>query len=395
MLFNMRYTKETFIQRAQEVHGDLYDYSQVVYVNGTTPVTLKCPVHNEFEIKPAYHLQGGGCPVCAKLRALEGARKPMTAEAKEKRRQTNLRKYGATTFAGSKEAQKLRDEGKGAWSKDARKRAAKTCEERFGAKTWAESDIGRKMAKDMCASAEVRQQMSERAKSDVARQHYQETSQKHFGVDHWTKSTKGKQRLHELFFTDEERKARSERMLSEEVQAKIQKTSLERYGTPYYWQSEEGRMRLKRLLNTQDVQDRIIATKKKRGTLNSSKAEKMAYELLIERFGQQDVICQYRTDARYPFACDFYIPSEDLFIELNASWLHGFHWFDDQNEDDISRLNMLMEKAEAGKPMYQRAVYIWTYDDLRKRQIAEDNHIHYLVFWDNDLTDFKAWLNNF
>ena len=33
-------TTEDFIRRAEEVHGDKYDYSKVNYVNGKTKVTI-------------------------------------------------------------------------------------------------------------------------------------------------------------------------------------------------------------------------------------------------------------------------------------------------------------------------------------------------------------------
>ena len=36
-----------------------------------------------------------------------------------------------------------------------------------------------------------------------------------------------------------------------------------------------------------------------------------------------DVIYDVIVDGRYPYYCDFYIPSEDLFIELNAHPSHG------------------------------------------------------------------------
>jgi len=32
--------------------------------------------------------------------------------------------------------------------------------------------------------------------------------------------------------------------------------------------------------------------------------------------------------------CDFYIPSEDLFIELNRHWSHGGHFYDPNNIED-------------------------------------------------------------
>ncbi len=388
----MRYQKDTFLSRAKEIYDNKYDYSKVVYVNQSTPITIVCPKHGGYMRTPSYHLRGGECPVCAREHMLRACRKPMSDEAKEKRRQTNLRRYGATTFAGSQQAQKLYADGKGPWAKDAREKAKKTCEQRFGAKTWAESDIGIAIAKERCMSKEYRAEMSRRSRSDEARQHYAETSYIHHGAKHWTQSSDGKQRLHDMFSTEQERAARSERMLSPDVKAKIRATSMERYGVPYYWQSEDARKRLKELLNTERVQQQIIETKKARGTINSSKPERLAYELLVDKFGKDDVESQYNKDARYPYACDFYIRSLDLFIELNATWLHCGHWFDEHNEDDLQKLQMLFDKAQESKPMYKRAIYIWTYDDLRKRQTAIENHINYLVFWDNDLNDFKEWL---
>lgn len=378
----MPYDAKEFLSRAKQVHGDRYDYSRVEYQNATTPVVIICPEHGEFKKAPYRHLQGSGCPRCTKIRA------------EQKRQQTMLARYGATTFAGSREAKALREAGGGPWSKAARDKAASTCVEKFGAKTWAESDIGIETARENASGPEARKQMSERAKSQAAREHYAQTSRRNCGADHWTQTGQGRERLHKMFSTDEERQARSDRMKLVEVQEKIRATSVERYGTPYYWQSPEGRSRLKVLLNNDEVQAKIIATKKRRGTLNSSKAEKEAYELLTAKFGKDDVDVQYKTDPRYPYACDFYVRSLDLFIELNASWLHGFHWFDETNRDDLVRLDEIVEKASQGKPMYERAVYIWTYDDLRKRATAEANGLNYLVFWDNDLTDFKKWLTS-
>ncbi len=58
-------TTEIFIQKAQEIHGDLYDYSQTVYVNGATKVKINCHTHGEFEQRSDSHLSARGCPVCA------------------------------------------------------------------------------------------------------------------------------------------------------------------------------------------------------------------------------------------------------------------------------------------------------------------------------------------
>jgi hypothetical protein len=56
--------KETFVEKAKEIHGDKYDYSKVNYVKNNVKVTLICPIHGEFDIVPNAHLMGRGCKKC-------------------------------------------------------------------------------------------------------------------------------------------------------------------------------------------------------------------------------------------------------------------------------------------------------------------------------------------
>lgn len=58
-------TKEWFVGKAIEVHGDKYDYSKVEYKNNRTKVSIICPEHGEFCQVPSSHLSGHGCPKCA------------------------------------------------------------------------------------------------------------------------------------------------------------------------------------------------------------------------------------------------------------------------------------------------------------------------------------------
>ena len=58
-------TKEEFVKKAQEVHGDYYDYSKVEYKNNSTKVIIICPKHGEFEQRPSKHLSGQGCSKCS------------------------------------------------------------------------------------------------------------------------------------------------------------------------------------------------------------------------------------------------------------------------------------------------------------------------------------------
>lgn len=80
------------------------------------------------------------------------------------------------------------------------------------------------------------------------------------------------------------------------------------------------------------------------------------------------------------------------FIESNAHWTHGEHWFDERNPLDVDKMCMWLSKSR-NSCYYQQAVQTWTERDLMKRQCAVDNGLNYLVFWDSDLTDARAFLN--
>ena len=58
-------TKEEFIEKARKIHGDKYDYSEVVYKNNKTNVWIICPIHGGFWQTPKNHLKGCNCPRCA------------------------------------------------------------------------------------------------------------------------------------------------------------------------------------------------------------------------------------------------------------------------------------------------------------------------------------------
>ena len=65
-----KHTKEEFIKQANIIHGiGRYDYSKVVYKNNYTEVCIICKNHDEdyeFYQRPNNHLNGQGCPKCAK-----------------------------------------------------------------------------------------------------------------------------------------------------------------------------------------------------------------------------------------------------------------------------------------------------------------------------------------
>lgn len=61
-----RKSTSEFIKEALLVHGDIYDYSKVVYKNIQTKVTIICPKHGEFYPTPNNFIgKASTCPKCA------------------------------------------------------------------------------------------------------------------------------------------------------------------------------------------------------------------------------------------------------------------------------------------------------------------------------------------
>ena len=58
-------TTEDFINEANKVHNNLYDYSNVNYINATNKIIITCKIHGEFEQSPTNHLRGNGCHKCS------------------------------------------------------------------------------------------------------------------------------------------------------------------------------------------------------------------------------------------------------------------------------------------------------------------------------------------
>ena len=54
------------IKRFKKVHGDKYNYSNMIYKSLESAVKIICPKHGYFYQKPVNHWTGSGCPKCSK-----------------------------------------------------------------------------------------------------------------------------------------------------------------------------------------------------------------------------------------------------------------------------------------------------------------------------------------
>jgi hypothetical protein len=57
-------TTAEFVDKAQLVHNNKYNYSLVTYTTALEKIIVKCPTHGDFEQKANNHLNGQGCPHC-------------------------------------------------------------------------------------------------------------------------------------------------------------------------------------------------------------------------------------------------------------------------------------------------------------------------------------------
>lgn len=65
-LNNKQFDDTYFLSKFTEKHKNLYSYTKTKNIHRHGSITCTCQKHGDFEIKTAYHLNGGGCPMCAK-----------------------------------------------------------------------------------------------------------------------------------------------------------------------------------------------------------------------------------------------------------------------------------------------------------------------------------------
>lgn len=182
---------------------------------------------------------------------------------------------------------------------------------------------------------------------------------------------------------------------------KAKATMQERYGVDYFSQSKKFKKLWPKNGGDPEFNNKIrekeYNTKKENNSFNTSKPEERILSLLIEKFGEEDVVSQYKED-RYPYKCDFYIKSLDLFIEYQGTWTHGGHPFNKRSVKDKEKLKVLKERSTSlnfkgeEKNYYDIAIYVWTKLDPAKRKIAKKNNLNWLEFFSEQ--DVINWLED-
>ena len=326
-------TTEEFIERAKFLHGDRYDYSKVNYSSMHDNVTIICRLHGEFFQTPNNHLKGHGCTICRKYEERCLLLEDVLSRFIDAH--GNKYDYSQVEYVNSKTPVKI-----------------------------------------ICP---------------VHGEFYQKP-EKHMSGQGCPKCRKNHKHTLESFVAC----AREVHGNLYDYSKVVYKKSIEKvciidkeYGE--FWQRPDAHLRGEG--HPLRKAEKCYRTKKKNHSFHVSKPEAEVYEVLKCKFGENNVLREFRSE-KYPFACDFYIPSLDVYIELNIHVTHGFHWFDEHNEKDLERLELLKQRSQS-RSLYEKMIYIWTVHDLKKREFAVHNNLNYLVFWKDNLEDFYQWFDNF
>jgi len=164
------------------------------------------------------------------------------------------------------------------------------------------------------------------------------------------------------------------------VLEKTRKTILKNYSSlENFYKLKGNKNKVAWEINHKDILDKVIKTKTENNSFNTSKPEDRYYQYLVQKYGRDHVFRQYK-DNRYPFSCDFYIDSEDLFIELNLHWTHGGHLYNSENLEDNIILDIWKEKAEQSE-FFKNAIHIWTVKDVEKYNTFIKNKLNFKIYY--------------
>ena len=171
---------------------------------------------------------------------------------------------------------------------------------------------------------------------------------------------------------------------------KMKETCLAKYGSTSWLNSEDRKNRYF------ELKTKINETKHKNHTFTRSKAESVVYNILRKIFDKGDILCQYISEE-YPFDCDFYIKSINTYIEYQGFYTHGGHPFDKNDKKDIDEVLYLQYKNEhstrPNKNLYAVKLYIWTENDVEKRNTAKANNLNYIEFW--NFEEVNNWVTQY
>jgi len=90
---NIKYTTESYIKRAKEIHGDDFNYSKTIYIKSHHPIIIICNIHGDIKIDPSKHIRGLGCSKCNNHKEYTNIRKKYNFNFIQKAKEVHNDKY--------------------------------------------------------------------------------------------------------------------------------------------------------------------------------------------------------------------------------------------------------------------------------------------------------------
>ena len=275
-------------------------------------------------------------------------------KVKDKAKQTCIEKYGVEHYTNREKSKQTCLEKYGVESNlnipEVKEKIKQTCLEKYGVEYILQSKEFREKSKQTCIE---KYGVEFSAQADVVKEKIKQTCLEKYGVPNGGGS--------------------------KESLEKIKQTCLKRYGVPNGGGSKQSL-------------DKIANTKRKNHSFTTSKPEENLYQEIKSIY--PSVIRQYK-ESRYPYNCDFYIPDLDMFIELQGSWTHGKHPYNEKSNQDQLILNKWKSRLLDNHGFYLTAIKVWTISDPKKRETARKNNLNYVeLFNKEDINLFLINLQN-
>lgn len=310
---------------------------------------------------------------------------------KEKSKQTCLEKYGVTApgkneIIRNKQKQTMLEKygvEHALQSQEIKNKAIQTNIARYGVEHALQSPCFKDKFKN---TMQARYNVDYTGQSCILQQKMQETSLSRYGVNNPMKNNDVQEKVKQTCL----KKYGVEYVSQSDICKKhMQENNFLKYGVKFTTQLDSVKQKVKETNIKRYGHDYVMKfinkgkqTKKNNNTYITSKVEETLYSKLCKYFGSQNIYRQWNSDC-YPFNCDFYIKTYDLYIEIQGSWTHGPHPYDSNNSDDLILKNKWIEK---NTDYYKSALDVWTGRDVLKRTYAQNNNLNFIEIFSINAT---------
>ena len=283
----------------------------------------------------------------------------------QKIKNTNLKKFGVEF-----PLQQLKKENSEIYQK-----ISQTCINKFGV----DSPLKNKEVREKIKQTNIqRYGVDNLFKNDIIKEKIKQTNIQKYGVDYLFKSNIIKEKIKQ---TNIQKYGVDNPLKNKEIREKIKQTNIQKYGVDNPLKNKE--------IWKKSQDNRQISSK--------SKLENNFLNYLKLKYESDDIITQYKS-KEYPYYCDFYIKSINLYIEIQGHWTHNDHPFDINNLNDQLIMDIWRTKSLSDK-YYKNALNTWTIKDVEKRNTAIQNNLNYLeIFGKTDLNKcidiFENYIKN-